>query len=60
MTPEECPNCHASMRGQPIPEDMKKYYIEGLEFFSRVISVVDRDDGRHWKCPDCQHEWPNA
>jgi hypothetical protein len=56
--PEECPNCHASMRGLPIPEDLKPYY-GNKEFFYRVISIYDVNADRHghWKCPDCQHEW---
>jgi hypothetical protein len=58
IPPEECPNCHASMRGIPIPQEIK-YLHDGQEFFYRVISIYDRNADRHdhWKCPDCQHEW---
>ena len=58
MIPEECPKCHANLRGQPIPEDVKHHFGD-KEFFLRVISIYDPNADRHdhWKCPDCQHEW---
>jgi rubredoxin len=51
MPPTECPKCHADLRyGISDIKDNGEF-----EYFSRVISIYDRDKDRttHWRCPDC-------
>jgi hypothetical protein len=56
--PEECPKCHKSMQGEPIPEKYLQHYGKKTHY-SRVIALYDRSKDRttHWKCPDCGHVW---
>lgn len=56
--PMECPSCHVSLDGGPIPEDMQQHYSPPYRW-SRAVSVYSRDTDKHehWMCPDCKHEW---
>lgn len=58
MHPEECPKCGVSLKGDPIPEDVKKYYHG--DYFYRVKGIEFRgvyDGVAAWECPDCLHVW---
>jgi hypothetical protein len=56
-TEESCPHCGASLRGEKIPEELRKFY-KGTHF-SRKIAIYDRfkDQTVKWQCPDCLKEW---
>jgi rubrerythrin len=61
MAPTTCPNCHADFLGEPIPEKNRQYFGNATHFL-RVIGIYDRNLDRttHWKCPDCNYEWPRG
>lgn len=57
---DECPACHASMRGDPIPKEYAAFYAADATHYSRVIGreIPSLYDGvLYWQCPDCGHDW---
>jgi len=57
MPPLTCPDCHADLRGQPIPPERHALY--GKTHFSRALGRYDlrRDMVVEWSCPDCGARW---
>lgn len=55
MKLDNCPNCNASFKGDPIPPDVQHHY--GVTHYSRRIAIYDegRDCTVGWRCPDCHH-----
>jgi hypothetical protein len=54
-----CPNCSASLVGQPIAQEDLTYY-GGATHYRREIGIEERGfyDGAYaWQCPDCQYRW---
>lgn len=54
---EQCPACHVSLQGDPIPAASQEMY--GATHFSRKIALYSRERDRTvaFKCPDCGHDW---
>ena len=56
----KCPNCNSNWDGGDIAEDIRQHYSEPYKW-SRLIGVTIRGKGdrvNHWKCPDCDKEFP--
>lgn len=55
---DECPFCKADLKGEPIPEDLRKMYSS--THYSRLIGIEIRggyDGVSYWECPDCHVRW---
>lgn len=62
--PENCPECGADFKGDPIPEESRQHYGTSTHF-SRVIGIDGDYIGLYdgivaWQCPDCGHEFPRS
>lgn len=53
----ECPACHKSLVGKPIPRKLRAAY--GYTHYKLEIGLYDitRDRTTHWQCPWCKHMW---
>jgi hypothetical protein len=60
VEPEECPFCHVSFKGDPIPEYHLKYFGNATHFLQGVIGIYSRESDRTvaWHCLACNKEWP--
>ena len=56
-----CPECHADLWGDDIPEYEREHYQPPYKW-RREIAIYDRDLDCTvaWKCPDCNHRWSRA
>lgn len=60
MIPEHCPHCHASLIGEPIPEEQRQSGCYGNStHWRREIAIYDRGKDRTvaFECPDCGKRW---
>ena len=55
---DNCPACNVSLNGDLIPADIAHHYSG--KHWRREIGIynMDLDRTTHWRCPDCEHEWP--
>ena len=56
---DNCPNCKVSLIGDPIPDNLHKYYSPPYNYRREIgIEYPSRYDGV-WEffCPDCKHSW---
>lgn len=53
-----CPHCGVSLLGDPIPEDIRKYY-SGTHWKREIgVEVPEIYDGvLYYKCPDCNGQF---
>lgn len=54
-----CPHCNANLRGEPIPEQDRKYFGDATHFERQIgVEVWGVYDGiLYWRCPDCGGHW---
>lgn len=59
IEPDECPACHKSWVGDPIPEESQ--HLFGATHFRHEIGVeTNRDAIDHWLCPFCESTFTRA
>jgi DNA-directed RNA polymerase subunit RPC12/RpoP len=60
MNEYECPHCKADLRGEPIPEELRRMYAPGSTHYSRLIGIEIPElyDGvSYYECPECHVRW---
>lgn len=51
--PIECPHCHHTLVGRPIPEQYRPFYHGKLYYYYHVIERAG-----DYQCPHCAKTWP--